>query len=232
MQKAALPLEIKAVEGREFVGHGSVFKNVDLGDDIVVKGAFTKTLAQHKAAGTLPAMFWMHDPSRVAGKWTDMYEDDYGLVVKGLLADTDLGNEIHTLLKMEAVRGLSIGYITRDYDYDKAGNRLIKQADLFEVSVVSLPMNPLAQVTHVKSRLSATGEYVPSPREFERILRDVGCSKSVAKRIIHKLFEDEDEAVVTIAESRCDAVEDEAAKRLKEIGDQLIAAAIRSKLNK
>jgi len=231
MQKAALPLEIKAVDGREFVGHGSVFRNVDLGDDIVVPGAFKKTLKEHKDAGTLPAMFWMHDPSRVAGKWTDMHEDEHGLVVKGILADTPLGQEIHTLLKMEAVRGLSIGYITRNYDYDKAGNRLIKEADLFEVSVVSLPMNPLAQVTHVKSGLSATGEYVPTPREFERILRDVGCSKSVAKRIIHKLFDDEEPAVETIAEARCDAEVDEAEERAKQIADRILAEAIKAKFN-
>ncbi len=52
-------------------------------------------------------------------------------------------------------------------------------------------MNPLAQVTHAKSRLSASGEYVPTPREFERILRDVGCSKTVAKRVCGKVFETE-----------------------------------------
>jgi len=56
---------------------------------------------------------------------------------------------------------------------------------------VSLPMNPLAQVQHVKSQLSAAGEYVPTSREFERILRDVGCSKSVARRIIAALREDD-----------------------------------------
>jgi hypothetical protein len=53
-------------------------------------------------------------------------------------------------------------------------------------------MNPLAQVAHAKSRLSAHGEYVPTPREFERILREVGCSHSVSKRIVSKMFEDDE----------------------------------------
>jgi hypothetical protein len=53
-------------------------------------------------------------------------------------------------------------------------------------------MNPLAQVAHVKSRLSAAGEYVPTVREFERHLRDVGCSQKVAKVMISKLFDDDD----------------------------------------
>lgn len=214
-----IPLEVKSLNDREFEGHGSVFRNVDLGGDIVVPGAFKKSLAQHKASGSLPALFWMHDPTRVAGKWVDMDEDRHGLKVKGVLADTPLGNEIHTLLKMDAVRGLSIGYRTLDQDWDKDGNRLIKEAELWEVSVVSLPMNPLAQVAHVKSRLSERGEYVPTPREFERILRDVGCSQSVAKRIVAKMFEDEDEA----REVQSDPHREGGIEDVKSIADDLVA---------
>ena len=187
-----IPLEIKTLSEREFEGHGSVFKNVDLGGDIVAPGAFKRSLAQHRKSGGLPQMFWMHDPSRVPGKWLDMHEDARGLHVRGVLADTPLGNEVHTLLKMDAVRGLSIGYRTLDQDWTDDGSRVIKEAELWEVSVVSLPMNPLAQVAMVKSQLSAAGEYVPSPREFERILRDVGCSRTVAKTILSKLFDPSD----------------------------------------
>lgn len=183
-------LEIKALNEREFEGYGSVFKNVDLGGDIVLPGAFKRSLAEHRSSGTLPQMFWMHDPSRVPGKWVSMSEDNQGLTVKGVLADTELGNELRTLLKMDAVRGLSIGYRTLDQDYNNDGNRLIKEAELWEVSLVSLPMNPLAQVTHAKSRLSAAGEYVPTVREFERHLRDVGCSQKVAKTLIARMFDD------------------------------------------
>lgn len=186
-----IPLEVKALNSREFDGHGSVFGNEDLGGDVVVKGAFANSLKQHRAAGTLPQMFWMHDPAKVTGKWLDMSEDDTGLKVKGILADTPLGNEMHTLLQMDAVRGLSIGYRTIAQDWKDDGTRLIKEAELWEVSLVSLPMNPLAQVAHVKSRLSAMGEYVPTPREFERTLRDAGFSRKVAKTIISKVYEGE-----------------------------------------
>jgi HK97 family phage prohead protease len=158
-------------------------------------------LAEHKESDSLPQMFWMHNPSLVPGKWTEMREDSKGLVVKGVLADTDLGNEIHTLLKMDAVRGLSIGYRTIDQDFDKDGNRLIKEAELWEVSVVSLPMNPKAQVAHVKSRLSAKGEYVPTDseiaelkRDTERFLRGKGLSRklsmSYAASAVENLFDD------------------------------------------
>jgi len=187
-----IPLQIKRLSDREFEGHGSIFGNEDLGGDVVVPGAFKRTLAQHRKAKSLPQMFWMHDPSRVPGKWLSMSEDDDGLAVKGTLAETPLGDEVHTLLEMDAVRGLSIGYRTIDQDFAEDGTRLLKEIELWEVSVVSLPMNPLAQVAHVKSQLSAKGEYVPTAREFERILRDVGCSQMVAKRMLSKIFEDEE----------------------------------------
>ena len=135
-------------------------------------------------------MFWMHNPENVPGKWLDMDEDRQGLYVKGVLADTQLGNELHNLLKMDAVRGLSIGYRARDYDFDKQGHRILKEIDLWEVSLVSLAMNPLAQVESVKARLSHAGEYVPTTREFERMLRDVGCTQLTAKRMISIIFDD------------------------------------------
>jgi hypothetical protein len=136
-------------------------------------------------------MFWMHQADKVPGKWIDMHEDDKGLAVKGVLAPTPLGDEIQILLKMKAVKGLSIGYETLKQSWNDDGNRLIVKANLWETSIVSLPMNPLAQVAHVKSQLSERGEYVPSIREFEDILRDVGCTRSVAKRMIAKVYEGE-----------------------------------------
>ena len=220
-QNLTVPLEIKSLNEREFSGHGSIFGNEDLGGDIVLPGAFSKSLTKHRESASVPQMFWMHDPSRVPGKWLSMSEDKHGLKVKGVLADTPLGNEIHTLLTMDAVRGLSIGYQVTDDDYDKNGRRLLKQIDLWEVSVVSLPMNPLAQVQHAKSQLSARGEYVPTAREFEQTLRDVGCSLIVAKTILSKLYED------VTPERDVEVDDDDAEMALLAWADKLIAAQIR-----
>jgi Escherichia/Staphylococcus phage prohead protease len=189
-QQLDVKLEIKALSKREFEGHGSTFGNVDLGDDIVMPGAFKRSLAEHRKGGVLPQMFWMHRPEQVPGKWLEMQEDSKGLLVKGVLAETPLGDEMHTLLQMKAVRGLSIGFRTKDQDFDKDGHRLLKEVDLWEVSLVSLAMNPLAQVSAMKSRLSSDGEYVPTEREFEQRLREVGCSRNVARFLIARIFDD------------------------------------------
>lgn len=192
-EKLAVPFEIKALREREIEGHGSIFRNIDLGGDIVVPGAFKRSLAEHKRAGTMPQMAWMHDLSRIPGKWTEMSEDDRGLAVKGVLADTDLGNEMRTLSQMKAVRGLSIGFVPKDIDFDSDGNRLIKEIDLWEVSLVSLAMNPLARIEAVKARFSAEGEYIPTEREFEQFMRQLGCSKQVSRRIVAKIFDHVDD---------------------------------------
>lgn len=190
-QHLNVSLEIKELAAREFEGHGSVFRNVDLGGDIVVPGAFKDTLADYERKQQLPPMFWMHSPDQVPGVWTEMREDQKGLYVRGELVDTQLGNEMRTLLQKKAVRGMSIGYKVTDFDFDDDGNRLLKSVDLWEVSLVSLAMNPLAQVMGSKSRLSADGEYIPTLREFERVLRDAGCSRKTAMTIVASLSEED-----------------------------------------
>ena len=99
-----------------------------------------------------------------------------------------------------------------------------------EVSVVSLPMNPLAQVAHAKSQLSAIGEYVPTSREFEQSLRDVGCSQRVAKRVLSKIYEGEERDVVTPEPE--DSEGRDALGALKHLEELLIARQIEEALIK
>lgn len=187
--------DVKALANREFEGYGSTFGNVDLGDDVVLPGAFKQSLAKHESDGLPVQMFWMHNPEQVCGKWLKMAEDETGLYVKGVLADTQLGNELQTLLNMKAVPGLSIGFRIedrqKDISYNDDGIRMIHKIDLWEVSLVSMAMNPLARVTASKSRLSSTGEYVPTAREFEKSLREAGYSRSVARFLVSRIFDDD-----------------------------------------
>jgi HK97 family phage prohead protease len=189
-QTLTVPFEIKSLGDRQIEGHASIFGNVDLGGDIVLPGAFKKSLAKHRREGTMPLMFWMHRPDQVPGAWDEVSEDEKGLLVRGTLADTQLGNETRTLMKMKAVRGLSFGYrvMPGGADYDKEGNRLLKEIDIWECSPVSTAMNPLARIEAVKARLSATGEFVPTEREFEQFLRDHGYSRKFSEMAVSRIF--------------------------------------------
>jgi HK97 family phage prohead protease len=171
-------LDIKQLdETGEIEGLGSVFGNVDQGGDIVDPAAFNATLKKHGMAGTMPKMLWQHDPSQVIGVWENMHVEDEGLRVKGrLLKDVEKGREAYTLLKNRAMDGLSIGFALNDYEYEGDGRvRRLKEIDLWEVSVVTFPMNQSATVTGVK--------HVETVRDVENILRDAGIPATFAKLV-------------------------------------------------
>lgn len=187
-QRLDLPLTIKSVsDSGEFEGYGSVFGVEDSYSDVVVRGAFTATLEKWKAKSRLPAMLWQHNMSEPIGIYTEMREDDVGLYVKGrLLIDADpLAKRAHAHMKAGSLSGMSIGYMLDDYEYDKEkGVWILKAIDLWEVSLVTFPVNDDARITDVKSLL-ARGE-TPPPSKVERALREVGFSGSQAKAFMAK----------------------------------------------
>lgn len=145
--------ECKAEGGRfKIAGYGSIFGVADRGGDIVEAGAFAESLAARKAAGEGIAMLWQHNPEAPIGIWTEVSEDARGLKVSGeLLADVPKGAEAIALVKAGALSGLSIGYRTRDSVTDETtGLRRLKSLELWEVSLVTFPMNAGAQLAGVK----------------------------------------------------------------------------------
>lgn len=210
-------LSTKGVDAqtRTFEGYGSVFGNVDLGDDIVQRGAFAKSLSAHKAAGTLPVMLWMHDRTKVPGKWLEVREEPRGLYVKGELARTPLGDEAYELLKMGALAGLSIGFVPVDDGYDRDGHRVLKRVDLHEVSIVSFPMNPAARVERVKDI-----------REYERVLHYAAGLPSHKAKVVASTTWAEVKAALALPDDPDDA---ETAKVATAIVQQLQSATQRIK---
>lgn len=182
-QRLDIPLKIKSVtETGEFEGYGSVFGVKDSYSDIVVPGAFQASLNEWREKGSLPAMLWQHQISEPVGVYTEMREDDTGLYVKGrlLIEDDPLSKRAHAHLKAGSLSGLSIGYILKDWEYDRnKGAFLLKEIDLWEVSLVTFPSNDEARVSDVKSAF-ARGD-IPSQKSIERVLRDVGLSRTQAK---------------------------------------------------
>lgn len=178
--------EIKAVNADGTVeGYGSVFGVRDNYDDVIAKGAFIQSLKDHKAAGTMPAMLWQHDADKPIGIWTEMIEDEKGLRIKGRLAmETVKGKEAHALLKMGALNGLSIGFMSKEWAYDRETEvRTLTAIDLWEVSLVTFPANEKARVTNVKS-----ADEMATPKDAEKALRDAGFSKSDATAFVSRVM--------------------------------------------
>jgi HK97 family phage prohead protease len=191
-----------------FAGYGSIFGNVDEGGDVVERGAFAVSLEAHRSKGRMPKLLWQHDPSEPNGVWLDMREDTRGLWCQGkLLLEVDRARQAHTLLRHGAIDGLSIGYDCKVWEtgqaeleaaYMPAGPglprygaaptvRRLMEIDLWEVSLVTFPMNrdALVDTSTVKrdpwgplGRPVASARYAPELAELARIVRGVNLSLS------------------------------------------------------
>lgn len=185
-KNSGVALDVKAVgDDGTIEGYGSIFGNVDSYGEIVMPGAFTQSLVDAKRNGQTIKMLWQHDSQKPIGVWDDLAEDAKGLWVKGKLAIgvSPLATEIHGLLKMGALDGLSIGYRTLDADPHptKPGIINLKTLALREVSIVTFAANVRARIESVKHMLDAGA--LPTVRDFEGLLRDAGFSKAKAAAI-------------------------------------------------
>jgi len=177
--------EVKAVnQDGTIEGYGSVFGVKDSYADVIQKGAFDKSIKAHKEQKSMPALLWQHDAAQPIGVWTEMSEDSNGLYLKGKLAmDTVKGKEAHALLKMGALNGLSIGFMTKQAQYDeKTEIRTLTEVEIWETSIVTFPANTKARVTHVKS-----ADEMQTLKDAERILRDSGFSKQDALAFVSRV---------------------------------------------
>lgn len=135
-----------------FSGYASLFGQVDLGRDVVERGAFAQSLRLRGAAGI--RMLYQHDPNQPIGVWLDIREDGRGLLVRGRLSErVARSRDVLELMRSGALDGLSIGFRTVRARKDaRSGLRHILEADLWEISIVTFPMLPAARVTTVKGR--------------------------------------------------------------------------------
>lgn len=118
--------------------------------DIIEKGAFANV--------ELPlTMLFGHDQNDPIGVWTEAVEAPDGLRLKGklLVDEVARAREVRALVQSGAVRGISIGFITRKAIARKGGGRTISNLQLLEASLVTLPMHPGARVTNAKSAVQA-----------------------------------------------------------------------------
>lgn len=151
--------DLKMEGDHVFSGIASPYGNVDLGGDIVVKGAFAHTLDH---MGKERPILWQHQPGAPVGLAHFKDTSDALLVERGEfeMALPDAA-KAHVAIKSRIVKGLSIGYMPVKWDWQKSDDpegwpiRRLTEVKLYEVSIVTFPMNESAVITSVKSADSA-----------------------------------------------------------------------------
>ena len=164
-------------------GFASVFGVLDSYNDVVLKGAFVRSLQEKLNKGQKVPMLYQHDPSIIIGEWLELKETEYGLwaVGKLYLDFSEKAREVYNLLKAKVLNGLSIGFIPVDDEIvctDTEIERHIKDVELFEISIVTFPANEQSLVTDVKERKELT------IRDAEKALTAAGFSQKRAKQIL------------------------------------------------
>ena len=127
-------------------GYGSFFDNMDSDQDIIRKGAYTKTIKEN---GERVKYLYQHDMMQPIGKMVELYEDSKGLVFVAEIPKTRLGSDVIELMKAGVITENSVGILPVQKEM-KQGYREIREVKLFEISAVTLAANDQAKILDVK----------------------------------------------------------------------------------
>jgi len=174
VERKSLQFDIKKddIAGRMFSGYASTF-DVDLGGDIIVPGAFKKTIEGRQQS--VKVLYQHNEP---IGRSMRLYEDTIGLFVEGKVSKTRLGDEALELMRDRVIDQMSIGFSVPagKSEMSDDGLRIIREIKLYEFSPVTFPMNENAIITSVKSMKDAIklGKFDGQDlKELSEILTDI-----------------------------------------------------------
>ncbi|MFA5452529.1 MAG: HK97 family phage prohead protease [Candidatus Methanomethylophilaceae archaeon] len=135
-------------------GYFSIFGNKDSDGDIVLPGAYRKTLKENGPGSDKPRILhlFQHDPYKPLAKPYVLKEDKTGLYFESKISDTALGKDVLQLYLDKVLTEHSIGYqvVKREVDEKEETQKLI-ELKLWEGSTVSWGANMDAVVSTVKN---------------------------------------------------------------------------------
>lgn len=124
--------------------YASIFGNADSYNDIVIRGAFTKTIAEDFDRIKLCVNHDMWDVYSVVGKINELKEDKKGLYIDADILPTTNGKDVAILVESGAINELSIGYRTKNSTevvIDDVYYRHLTEVKLFEISLIPRAAN-------------------------------------------------------------------------------------------
>mgnify|MGYP005991726659 FL=1 len=128
-----------------------------------------------------PIILFNHDYDRPIGRATGMKAGPNGLELECKISKSAPGN-VAELVKDGVLGAFSVGFRVKDADYIKETDGLmIKDAELFEVSVVSVPCNQAATFSLAKS-FNSMDEYEEFKKTFTNRV-DLGGRRIIKKEV-------------------------------------------------
>lgn len=153
------PMTVTDTDGKTVTGYASIFGNKDLDDDIILPGAFAKSIAENGPQGKNSILFlWQHNPGKVLAKPSVLREDSKGLYYEATITSgATFAEDALKLIAEGLVEENSIGFQTvksmfvqPDPNDWTTWYRELVELNLFEHSAVTWGANPEAQMTGMK----------------------------------------------------------------------------------
>ena len=144
-------------ESRTISGYAAIFGNKDRDGDIIMRGAFAKSIAdrgpQSDAKGKI-MFLWQHEHTQPLGRITTLIEDEKGLYFEAELDHVQEADRALAQLESGTLNQFSIGfsYVQDALTYDEEKDAyIVSEVKLYEISVVSIAANPETEYLGLKS---------------------------------------------------------------------------------
>lgn len=138
MRRKGLEIEFKDVDAKKGIvsGYFSAFNSKDSDGDIILPGAYKKTISE-RGPGGKGLIKWLldHNREKLLGKLTELKEDDYGLAYTGQVGRHTLAKDFLLMVEDGLINQHSVGFypVKEKYDQDARVN-YISEIKLLEGS--------------------------------------------------------------------------------------------------
>jgi HK97 family phage prohead protease/HK97 family phage major capsid protein len=161
----------------------------DRSGDIVLPDAWAKGIENFRRN---PILLYQHDHSKPIGKVNSVTVDKKGIFVEASVSEAaENQHGVKTLISDGVLKSFSVGFRVKDADYDKRNDTFfIKEVELLEISVVSVPANQNSLFS-IRKSFEDDNSYAEFKKQFE----------SEESEAVEKTVEDTEKEVEEIKES-------------------------------
>lgn len=171
--------------------------DVDRSDDVIISNAWLKGMDNYQKN---PIILAYHDHDNPIGRMEDFKVTGKGLWIRARISAA--AEEVYKLIKDGILTAFSVGFRIKDAEFDNInGLFIIKELELMEISVVSVPCNQESIFSLAKS--------FESEAEFNTFKSQYAVTKTVTKPINNKkefLNMDEKELAALMAKTVAEAL--------------------------
>jgi len=192
--KGAAEIKDISSDKRQVAVYLAKFDNIDSDNDMIKKGAFTKSIQERGPDSTsnrkIAFLRW-HDWEKPIGKFLTLEEDDFGLFAVSQLGTSQLGEDAFRDYTDGIIREHSIGFqyiqdkmkFIEDMNAPDKGYFMISELKLYEGSAVTFGANSETNVIDVMKSEDKVEKAVKISNEIDILIKGLANGKGSDERL-------------------------------------------------